>query len=165
VVIVPDRPLTAGRFVLRPWEPEDAKWYVAARDEEVYRWTTEPRDLTADVLRAVIVRNRRAPAWVGLAITDGATGQIIGNLSLSPDPTTADTAEVAYWLAPEGRGRGAATEAVRAVCAWAFATTTVARIRLGTHPDNHASQAVARRAGFAFQRFDGTRFLFELRRE
>ncbi|MGH2588382.1 MAG: GNAT family N-acetyltransferase [Dehalococcoidia bacterium] len=161
---VPEQPLRARNFVLRHWDPDDADWYVSARDEEVYRWTTEPRELAVETLRAVIERNRREPAWVGLAITDAVTGEIIGNIALRPESDAGESAEVTYWLAPQGRGRGAATESVRALCAWAFTSTPVVTITLRTDPDNHASQAVAQRAGFTLQGRDGDRYLFELRR-
>jgi RimJ/RimL family protein N-acetyltransferase len=163
-VEVPEQLLRAGGFVLRRWNPDDAAWYVSARDEEVYRWTTEPRDLSVEILRAVIERNRRAPGWVGLAITDAATGEIIGNIALRPESDDGETAEVSYWLAPHGRGRGAATESVRALCAWAFASTPVTTITLKTYPGNHASQAVAQRAGFTLRSRDSDQHWFELRR-
>ena len=35
----PDVTLRADDFFLRPWEVEDAAWYVEARDEEVFQWT------------------------------------------------------------------------------------------------------------------------------
>lgn len=58
-------------------------------------------------------------------------------------------AEVSYWFAPEGRGRGAATTAVRLVAMWAFeAWARLERIELQTLPENAASQRVAERAGF-----------------
>ena len=47
-------PLAGG--TLRPWEQADAAWYVAARDEEVFRWTTERRDLTVAETAAAILR-------------------------------------------------------------------------------------------------------------
>jgi RimJ/RimL family protein N-acetyltransferase len=57
-------------------------------------------------------------------------------------------AALSYWTFPAFRGRGLATRAVRLVTAWAFAHLDVARVELLIEPDNHASLAVARRAGF-----------------
>jgi len=51
-------------------------------------------------------------------------------------------------LAPEGRGRGSATRAVRLVSAFALAGLHLERVRLFTHPTNRASQAVALRCGY-----------------
>jgi RimJ/RimL family protein N-acetyltransferase len=55
---------------------------------------------------------------------------------------------LSYWTFPAFRGRGFATRAVRLVTAWAFAQLHVARVELLIEPDNDASLAVARRAGF-----------------
>jgi RimJ/RimL family protein N-acetyltransferase len=55
---------------------------------------------------------------------------------------------VGYWLAASARGQGLMTEAVRAVVAWARDEHGIKQLFLWTHPDNHASQAVAERAGF-----------------
>ena len=55
---------------------------------------------------------------------------------------------VGYWLAPEARGRGVATAAVRLIARWAFAELGMARLELTCGPDNEASQRVALRCGF-----------------
>jgi RimJ/RimL family protein N-acetyltransferase len=55
---------------------------------------------------------------------------------------------VGYWLSSSQRGRGLMTEAVRAVVQWAREEHRIQWLRLWTHPDNRASQAVAERAGF-----------------
>ncbi len=72
--------------------------------------------------------------------------------------------EVGYWLLPEGRGRGRATRALRLVSRWALSQRTVARVELGTAPENAASQRVAERNGFqreglhrSYQAIDGLR--------
>jgi RimJ/RimL family protein N-acetyltransferase len=57
-------------------------------------------------------------------------------------------AALSYWIFPAFRGRGLASRAVRLVTAWAFAQLEVARVELLIEPDNHASLAVARAAGF-----------------
>lgn len=55
---------------------------------------------------------------------------------------------VGYWLASAARGEGFMTEAVRAIVRWAREEQGIEWLRLTTHPDNRASQAVAERAGF-----------------
>ena len=55
---------------------------------------------------------------------------------------------VGYWLRASARGQGLMTEAVRAVVRWARDEGGIGQLFLWTHPDNHASQAVAARAGF-----------------
>jgi RimJ/RimL family protein N-acetyltransferase len=59
-----------------------------------------------------------------------------------------ERADVGYWLVPSARGRGLMTEAVRAAVRWAGEHHGIRRFGLWTHPENHASQAVAERSGF-----------------
>jgi len=148
MIRVPEAPL-GGQFVaLRQWEPDDAEWYVAARDEEIFRWTTEPRELDPDVLRRVIEANRQEPRWVGLAITDGSSGERLGNIALTITDPEHRVGEGHYWLAAGARGRRAASDAVRTIAQWAFASLPIDRIDLLINPGNVASKRVARRTGF-----------------
>lgn len=146
---------------LRLWEVDDAAWYVAARDEEVFRWTTESREIDVEDVREVLRRHRAHPRWIGLAITDAGSGNLLGNIALMPLDERPGDAEISYWLAPAGRGRGAATEAVTLLVDWAFTEGAFHRIILRTKPGNERSQAVARRAGFTLQHVDevGTQFV------
>ena len=57
-------------------------------------------------------------------------------------------AEAFYWVAPQARGRGVASEALELVTRWAFARHDIARVQLATHLANDASQRVAERCGF-----------------
>lgn len=57
-------------------------------------------------------------------------------------------AEVGYILAPEGRGRGHATRAVRLVAHWVLEDLAVGRLQARTHAQNVASQRVLERVGF-----------------
>lgn len=143
-------PISGG--CLRPWRVLDAAAYVAMRDEEVLRWTTERRDLTVDETAAAIQRVNSSDDVISWAIWDDTEGDPnampLGNIALVHDAAT-QVAEVMYFLRPDGRGRGLATGAVRAVCAWAFANLNVTRITLQTRPGNIRSQRVAVRAGFA----------------
>ncbi len=55
--------------------------------------------------------------------------------------------ELGWWLAPHARGRGYAAEAAHALAGWALGLGAV-RVHAFVDVDDHASQAVARRAGF-----------------
>ena len=57
-------------------------------------------------------------------------------------------AEIGYHLAPEARGRGLATAALRLLSDWSLRALPVARLQLTTHLDNPASQRVAEKAGY-----------------
>lgn len=147
----PPEALRGATVVLRQWKVGDADWYVAARDTEVFRWTTEPPDLTVEATREAIRQNRADPGWVGLAVTDAASEVLLGNIALRPTGERPGEGEVSYWLAPQGRGRGVATEAVRLLVDWAFESGAFRRVILRTLPGNARSQAVALRAGFTLE--------------
>jgi RimJ/RimL family protein N-acetyltransferase len=140
---VPAEPLRGGVVVLRPWEDDDAEWYVSVRDAEIFRWTTEPRELAPEEVRAALRHNRAQPGWVGMAITDAGSGALLGNIALRPTGERAGEGEVSYWLAPAG----------------AFT-----RLVLKTMPDNEKSQAVALREGFVLDGADASWRRFALER-
>lgn len=58
------------------------------------------------------------------------------------------TAELGYVVAPEARGRGVATEALRRLTAWAFEELEMIRLELLISVDNAASKKVADRCGY-----------------
>jgi RimJ/RimL family protein N-acetyltransferase len=144
--------LHADDFFLRPWEVEDAAWYVEARDEEIFRWTRERRNLTVEETEEAIRSGNRDPEALGFAIIDGRTGEKVGSICLAFREKNRDYAEVMYWLAPWGRGRGIATNAVKMLCQWAFRSLGLERVSLKTLVGNARSQLVAERVGFQQQR-------------
>ena len=52
------------------------------------------------------------------------------------------------WLAPEARGRGVGTRALRLVADWTFATTAAIRLDAYIMVGNEASNRMTERAGF-----------------
>lgn len=164
LIPLPAKPLIGAAIALRTWEPDDAEWYVSACDEEILFWTNEPRDLTPEMARSAIERHLSHPTDAGFAITDLASGSLLGNIALVITEAEPNWAEVMYWLAAPARGRGAATEAVRTMARWAFETFPIERIELLTDPENVASQGVARRADFVPEGKRGERLLFIMTR-
>jgi RimJ/RimL family protein N-acetyltransferase len=164
----PDVILRADNFFLRPWKVEDAAWYVEARDEEVFKWTREGRDLTVEEAEEAIRSGNRDPEALGFAIVDGVTGEKVGSICLAFRENRG-SAEVMYWLAPWGRGRGIATNAVKILCQWAFRSLGLERVTLKTLAGNTRSQLVAKRVGFQEQSVedesDPDCLWFELRSE
>ena len=165
LIPLPHRPLLGAAIALRTWEQNDAEWYVRARDEDIFRWTTEPRDLTPELLRTTIERYLSHPTYAGFAITDASSGSLLGNIALVITEAERCWAEVMYWLAAPARGRGAATEAVRTLARWAFETLPIERIELLTDADNKASQRVAQRAGFVPREKRGESLVFAMTRK
>lgn len=76
------------------------------------------------------------------------SGQLVGNIALVVDEHDRSSAEVMYWLAAPGRGRGFASAAVELICEWGFAELDLAQITLQTYRGNVRSQHVAKRTGF-----------------
>lgn len=75
------------------------------------------------------------------------SGETIGDLcfkGLSKDGMV----EIGYGLTPAYWGKGYATEAVKAMTAWAHRQPGVIRVEAETEPQNAASQRVLQKAGF-----------------
>ncbi len=73
---------------------------------------------------------------------------MLGGVSLYEVRLDQGCAAVGYWLVPEARVRGPATQAARMLARWAFAGLGLARMELTCSPDDEASQHVAERCGF-----------------
>lgn len=149
----PDPPLAAGGIVLRTLESRDIPWITAAcSDRELSRYVPGiPYPYGEADARAFIERAARAWAERSAAtfvISNAPDGTGHGTIGLHLAAGDTGLAQVGYWLAPEARGRGAATIAVQLVSRWAFAAVGIDRLSLQTAPENVASQRVAERAGF-----------------
>jgi RimJ/RimL family protein N-acetyltransferase len=133
---------------LRQWREDDAPAVAdICQDPEIPRWTNVPSPYTEadarEFIRETLACER---AEMARAIVDAHDDTLLGAIGLRlPAP---GVGEVGYWLAAPARGRGAATRAVRLMCAWAFRQFSLARIQLHTLPGNDASERVAERAGF-----------------
>lgn len=117
----------------------------AVRDPEIARWFPSRR--SGRELFESKMREWQDGTLVPLAILD--QGSFVGHifLELLPD----EVALVAYWLLPEGRGRGCVTRALKLVSGWAFHSLGIARLELWVIPANHRSRAVAERAGYVYE--------------
>jgi RimJ/RimL family protein N-acetyltransferase len=107
-------------FVPQPYGDDDARGFLAAVDRE---WQG-----TAERTFAICEADDVLIGAVTVRLREGGT--------------------VGYWLRASARGHGLMTEAVRAVVEWARDECGIRQLFLWTHPDNHASQAVAERVGF-----------------
>jgi RimJ/RimL family protein N-acetyltransferase len=151
---LPDPPLSDGVIALRAWTPADVPALVeACQDPAIPRWTLVPSPYTAADAHSYLQRVAAgwdAGAGASLAIVDAADGDApLGAVGLNAIDWDHRAADVGYWIAAPARGRGVATRAVELVAGWAFGTLGIERLELRAHEDNTASQAVARRAGFA----------------
>ncbi|MFK8023590.1 MAG: GNAT family N-acetyltransferase [Ilumatobacter sp.] len=147
-VHTPQPSLRAAELTLRPFERADAPTVAAAfSDPDIQQWHGFRVD-ELDQARAWIDRTHTrwsAAQSADWAITDGSV--VLGRCALHLD-CRGGTAEIAYWLLPEARGRGVVTRAVLSVTDWAHTELRVHRISLQHSTRNHASCAVAMRAGY-----------------
>jgi [ribosomal protein S5]-alanine N-acetyltransferase len=134
-------------IMLRNWSDEDAEWYVQqVQDPEILRFTTERKSLTTEEFRRALNDLRRDDDALGFVVVDAASGARLANIAAARHD---DVAMVSYWVAPDVRGRGIASRALRELCHRVAGTWPVAEIRLWTHAENVASQRVAENAGFS----------------
>lgn len=152
----PDPPLQSGNLILRRWCTEDAPaLFTAFTDPDVlaFSWAAE-RAYTQDDAASFVHDThaaQRAGRELQLAIVDAEGDRIWGCASVHAVDHERGNAAVGYWLVGAARGRGLATTAVTLLSDWAFAVLGLHRLELTCAPDNLASQAVARRAGFQLE--------------
>ncbi len=142
--------LRDGALELRRLEPSDRDAvFRACQDAELLRWTALPDPYTeedADRLMDEVHVQWEEGRGAELAIT--VDGELVGSIHLVFHGEW--RASVAYWLAADARGHGYATCSVRLLTRWAFETfASLVRIELWSIFGNEASDAVARRSGFA----------------
>ncbi|TCU42310.1 GNAT family N-acetyltransferase [Curtobacterium sp. PhB146] len=133
---------------LRPWSRSDAPALLAAR------WSSP--DLDTQFAGAHLSDEAQAADYVGeiMPYSDSAKnwaivedGIAVGNVGLSAIERRHQTAWAYYWLAGGARGRGYASQALRAVADWGF-HSGLFRLELGHRVHNPASCRVASAAGF-----------------
>ncbi|MFD4505102.1 GNAT family N-acetyltransferase [Streptomyces sp. NPDC058457] len=145
--------LTTPRLLLRAVGPQDSDAvYAAVQDPDIQRWTTIPSPYLAEHARG-FTEQMVPDGWSeGSMFTFGVflpTGELAGMLALTM--RSLGTAEVGFWTAKEHRGHGYTTEATLAAARWAFTRMAIDRVEWRAEVGNHASRAVAERAGFTVE--------------
>lgn len=141
--------LAAGEFGLRPFVEADAEALVHVyADREIQQW--HARTMTPDEARQWI--SDAGAGWAreasaNWAVVD-ATDELIGRAGLREIKLADGVAEVAYWTAPDWRGRGVATTAVQTLARWGFEDIGLHRLEINHSVMNEASCRVAVGAAF-----------------
>lgn len=148
----PEPPLSDGVVALRPWRRSDRAAMVAmCSDPLSARFTSVPEPYgpaDADAWLETHEDNLAAGRAIPFAVAGAADDRVpVGSIGLVLDWVHL-RAEVGYLMAPEARGRGWATRAVRMLCDWAIDDLGIDRVELLADIDNAASQRVAAKAGF-----------------
>lgn len=146
-------PTVAGeRVTLREFTERDVALVASVVDDPLIPLisTVPARGDRYQILAYVERQRGRAISGVGyqFAIIDNATGVPVGQVGLTFREPMLERASVGYWIAPDRRGAGFATAAIRVLVGWAFAHLSVQRLELYVEPWNEGSWRAAEAAGF-----------------
>ena len=151
VLSIPDRFEIDGAFIARRLEERDIPAVAPAfRDRGVGGEAGMPpfdEQELHEVVRELIPEMEARGVLFPYVIEDTADGSIAGGITLRHFDPMRGVIEVGYWLFEHARGRGLATNAVRAAAREVFASglwRIEAHVRIG----NDASERVLERAGF-----------------
>ncbi len=95
------------------------------------------------------------------AIFDRNHSYVIGDAGFKGAPSEEGALEIGYSIVPEERGKGYATEAVSALCQWAFELNNVTEVRAECDRDNIPSQRVLEHNQFSFHDADQDIFIYK----
>ncbi|MEV4434537.1 GNAT family N-acetyltransferase [Streptomyces sp. NPDC049555] len=138
--------LTTDRLVLRPWDLSEVAAVIGtARSVD---WAD---DFPAEGDRVIAGLFGDNPGWLGAhghrLIVERAGGLVVGSIGLFWPPTEG-TVEIGYGIVPSRRGRGYASEAARALAAYALTAPGVHTVTATVELSNPASVRVLEKAGF-----------------
>ena len=127
----------------------DMAW-VLEPDEDIARFTYIPTVADEPFLERWLARYE--DGWesgenAGFIVRDG-DGTGIGFAAYVRLDLDGQQGELGYVIARDGRGKGAATSAVRLLTDWGFRELALQRIELRIDPRNTGSEKVAERAGY-----------------
>jgi RimJ/RimL family protein N-acetyltransferase len=146
-------PLTDGVVTLRPWRLEDADDVRRACDDPLTaQYLPVPSPYTYDdgvfFVGTLVPMHWADGIAANVAVTDAATGGLLGAVGLRLDLRQHGVGEVGYWTAPWARGRGIAGRAGALHAQWGFDVLALNRVELLADVDNSASQRAAEKGGF-----------------
>lgn len=144
--------LDLGDVRVRPLAERDAPLLVEATRAESGRalWGARPVGpySLSDARSALRDWNPHTGRQESFGVRRGSV--LVGALGLMFDGP--GSAELAYWIRPEERGRGIAQRAVQGITTWAHDDLGIVRLWLEINPENAPSLRLARRAGYHLER-------------
>ncbi|MEU6541897.1 GNAT family protein [Streptomyces sp. NPDC046859] len=142
--------LTGERTVLRPFTADDAAVMAEIIDDpDVVRFTGEPpAELTKERLRSWYGSRSEQTDRLDLAVTDRATGELVGEVVLYEWDARARGCTFRTLIGPRGRGQGLGTEATRLIVGHGFEQLGLHRIELEVYGHNARALRVYEKVGF-----------------
>ena len=122
----------------------DANWiFEACQDKEILFWTTVPRPYTLQHAQGFI---RGAVPEYKIWVIENKESKPVGIISIHT-VDEAGNAEIGYWMAPWGRGKGATKDAISLVGNYVKTDPKIKFLQACISDLNIASQKVAQSAG------------------
>ena len=137
---------------MRPPAEADARTIARiCADPRIARWTNVPSPYTLEDAHgwiALAAVERERGSGLHLLAERIADAQIAGSASLRLHRGPQAHGEIGYWVAPDARRTGIGTRAVSLLTTLALDGHALPFVEIVVSPDNEASLALARRAGF-----------------
>ena len=147
--------LYTDRLYLRGMLVADtADMFDYARDPEVSRfltWDPHPNTKFTKAYLTCAGQQYRTGDFFDWAVVHRESGRMIGTCGFTTFHYESNVGEIGYVLHPAYRGRGLATEAVRAVMTFGFEELNLHRIEARFMEGNHASRRLMERVGMTFE--------------
>jgi RimJ/RimL family protein N-acetyltransferase len=126
---------------------------AAVADPEIRRWLPLPRPYPVELAERWAVEGTESirAGGTGLVRCIRIGGTVGGCIDVKRIDWRARTAELGYWLAPEFRGQGRASAAVRVLSSWLLDVQSFERVELRIATRNQASAGTASLAGFVLE--------------
>ena len=105
-------------------------------------------DLSAEWLSLLASATNADPWILGFNMLRREDDLVIGQCGFKGPPDSHGVVEIAYFVEPDWRGNGFATEAAEAMTKYAFKNEAVQMVRAHTLPEPNASTKVLTKAGF-----------------
>lgn len=138
------------RLRIRAWTDADRPAFAEmATNPIMMRYITGGEAMTEQQIDAGLARQAHFMNTVGYCMGAAelkSNNRVVGVIGLQPVDKDPDI-DIGWWVQPAEQGQGLATEAALALQHFLKTKNPNARIAASIHPDNVASQTVARRLG------------------
>jgi RimJ/RimL family protein N-acetyltransferase len=147
--------LETDRLVIRDWEEDDADAALEIfGSADVAPWLSPAIEKVPDAATMRLVLQAWIEAQPNFVVPAGRwaiarrdTGEVVGALLIRLLPPYEEDLEIGWQLRPSAWGHGYATEASRALMAWAFSGGEVDELFAVARPHNDRAIATAKRLG------------------